>query len=41
MMWFLRVNRWHHSLAIARCPHRSLHHASFEMRNALTLTTVV
>jgi catechol 2,3-dioxygenase-like lactoylglutathione lyase family enzyme len=32
MMWFLRVNRWHHSLAVARCPHPSLHHASFELR---------
>jgi catechol 2,3-dioxygenase-like lactoylglutathione lyase family enzyme len=32
MMWFLRVNSWHHSLAIARCPHSSLHHASFELR---------
>jgi catechol 2,3-dioxygenase-like lactoylglutathione lyase family enzyme len=32
MMWFLRVNAWHHRLAIARCPHPSLHHASFEMR---------
>ncbi|WP_436520617.1 VOC family protein [Actinoplanes sp. HUAS TT8] len=32
MMWFLRTNRWHHSLAIARGPHVSLHHASFEMR---------
>jgi catechol 2,3-dioxygenase-like lactoylglutathione lyase family enzyme len=32
MMWFLRTNAWHHSLAIARCPHPSLHHASFEMR---------
>ncbi|MFV2114255.1 VOC family protein [Micromonospora sp. LOL_025] len=32
MMWFLRTNRWHHSLAIARGPHTSLHHASFEMR---------
>jgi catechol 2,3-dioxygenase-like lactoylglutathione lyase family enzyme len=32
MMYFMRVNRWHHSLAIARCPHPSLHHASFEMR---------
>ncbi len=32
MMWFLRINSWHHSLAIARCPHPSLHHASFEMR---------
>jgi len=32
MMWFLRIDSWHHSLAIARCPHPSLHHASFEMR---------
>ncbi len=32
MMWFLRTNAWHHSLAIARCPHPSLHHASFELR---------
>jgi catechol 2,3-dioxygenase-like lactoylglutathione lyase family enzyme len=32
VMWFLRTNRYHHSLAIARCPHVSLHHASFEMR---------
>ncbi|MDY7103046.1 MAG: VOC family protein [Actinomycetota bacterium] len=32
MMWFLRVNSWHHSLAIARGPHASLHHASFELR---------
>ncbi|WP_433795302.1 VOC family protein [Actinoplanes sp. CA-252034] len=32
MMWFLRTNRWHHSLAIARGPHVALHHASFEMR---------
>ncbi|GIH64518.1 MULTISPECIES: VOC family protein [Microbispora] len=32
MMWFMRINAWHHSLAIARCPHPSLHHASFEMR---------
>ncbi|HTJ38819.1 MAG TPA: VOC family protein [Dactylosporangium sp.] len=32
MMWFMRVNAWHHSLAIARCPHPSLHHASFELR---------
>jgi catechol 2,3-dioxygenase-like lactoylglutathione lyase family enzyme len=32
MMWFLRVNAWHHSLAVARGPHPSLHHASFEMR---------
>ena len=32
VMWFLRTNRWHHSLAIARGPHVALHHASFEMR---------
>jgi catechol 2,3-dioxygenase-like lactoylglutathione lyase family enzyme len=32
MMWFLRTNTFHHSFAIARCPHVSLHHASFEMR---------
>lgn len=32
MMWFMRVNSWHHSLAIARCPHASLHHASFQLR---------
>jgi catechol 2,3-dioxygenase-like lactoylglutathione lyase family enzyme len=32
MMWFLRVNPQHHTVAIARCPHNSLHHASFEMR---------
>jgi catechol 2,3-dioxygenase-like lactoylglutathione lyase family enzyme len=32
MMYFLRINAWHHSLAIARCPHPSLHHASFELR---------
>jgi catechol 2,3-dioxygenase-like lactoylglutathione lyase family enzyme len=32
MMWFLRINSRHHSLAIARCPHSSLHHASFELR---------
>jgi catechol 2,3-dioxygenase-like lactoylglutathione lyase family enzyme len=32
VMWFLRTNKYHHSLAIARCPHVSLHHASFEMR---------
>ncbi|WP_420124259.1 VOC family protein [Nakamurella sp.] len=33
MMWFLRINQWHHSMAIARGPHPSLHHASFEMRD--------
>ena len=32
VMWFMRTNRFHHSLAIARGPHVSLHHASFEMR---------
>jgi catechol 2,3-dioxygenase-like lactoylglutathione lyase family enzyme len=32
VMWFLRTNTYHHSLAIARCPHVSLHHASFELR---------
>lgn len=32
MMWFLRTNAQHHSMAIARGPHVSLHHASFELR---------
>jgi catechol 2,3-dioxygenase-like lactoylglutathione lyase family enzyme len=32
LMWFLRCNPWHHSLAVARAPHVSLHHASFELR---------
>ncbi len=32
MMYFLRTNAWHHSLAVARGPHASLHHASFELR---------
>ena len=32
VMWFLRTNTYHHSLAIARGPHVSLHHASFELR---------
>jgi catechol 2,3-dioxygenase-like lactoylglutathione lyase family enzyme len=32
MMWFLRCNDWHHSFAVARGPHASLHHASFELR---------
>jgi catechol 2,3-dioxygenase-like lactoylglutathione lyase family enzyme len=32
MMWFLRINSWHHSLAIARGPHPALHHVSFELR---------
>jgi len=31
-MWFMRCNPQHHSLAIARGPHVSLHHVSFEMR---------
>jgi catechol 2,3-dioxygenase-like lactoylglutathione lyase family enzyme len=32
MMWFLRCNSHHHSIAIARGPHVSMHHASFELR---------
>jgi catechol 2,3-dioxygenase-like lactoylglutathione lyase family enzyme len=32
MMWFMRVNAWHHSMAISRCPHPALHHVSFELR---------
>ncbi|MDX3745382.1 VOC family protein [Streptomyces sp. AK08-02] len=32
MMWFMRINSWHHSIAIARGPHSALHHASFELR---------
>lgn len=32
MMWFLRTNAQHHSMAVARGPHVSLHHASFELR---------
>ncbi len=32
VMWFMRTNPAHHSLAIARGPHVALHHASFEMR---------
>jgi catechol 2,3-dioxygenase-like lactoylglutathione lyase family enzyme len=32
MMHFMRINSWHHSMAIARGPHTSLHHVSFEMR---------
>jgi catechol 2,3-dioxygenase-like lactoylglutathione lyase family enzyme len=32
MMHFMRCNDWHHSLAIAKGPHTSLHHVSFEMR---------
>ncbi|HKT05089.1 MAG TPA: VOC family protein [Rugosimonospora sp.] len=32
LMYFLRCNPLHHSFAVARGPHVSLHHASFEMR---------
>ncbi len=32
LMNFMRCNNAHHSFAIARGPHCSLHHASFEMR---------
>ncbi|MFI8193929.1 VOC family protein [Streptomyces sp. NPDC085946] len=32
LMYFMRCNPQHHSLAIARGPHTSLHHVSFEMR---------
>jgi catechol 2,3-dioxygenase-like lactoylglutathione lyase family enzyme len=32
LMYFLRCSPLHHSFAIARGPHASLHHASFEMR---------
>ncbi|GAA4691124.1 VOC family protein [Phytohabitans rumicis] len=32
LMYFLRCNDWHHSLAIAAGPHASVHHVSFEMR---------
>lgn len=32
VMWFMRTNKWHHSMAIARGPHVALHHASFELR---------
>lgn len=32
MMHFLRCNSFHHSIAVARGPHHSLHHLSFEMR---------
>ncbi|MGH1504232.1 MAG: VOC family protein [Acidimicrobiales bacterium] len=33
LMWFLRCNAWHHSLAVVRGPHSSLHHLSFEMQD--------
>ncbi|MGV9711270.1 VOC family protein [Gordonia sp. NPDC003424] len=32
LMYFMRCNNRHHSFAIARGPHTSLHHASFELR---------
>jgi catechol 2,3-dioxygenase-like lactoylglutathione lyase family enzyme len=32
VMHFMRINPQHHSLAIARGPHTSLHHISFELR---------
>lgn len=32
LMWFLRCNRFHHTFAVVRGPHASLHHLSFEMR---------
>ncbi|GAA4718595.1 VOC family protein [Phytohabitans rumicis] len=32
LMWFMRCNPQHHSLAVARCPHPALHHISFELR---------
>ena len=32
VMHFLRINSQHHSLAVAKGPHTSLHHISFEMR---------
>jgi catechol 2,3-dioxygenase-like lactoylglutathione lyase family enzyme len=31
IMWFLRCSAWHHTFAVARAPHASLHHLSFEM----------
>ncbi|WP_353509345.1 VOC family protein [Intrasporangium sp.] len=31
-MWFLRCNDWHHSFAVARGPHVSVNHVSFELR---------
>ena len=32
VMWFMRCNTHHHAMAIAKGPHVSLHHASFELR---------
>jgi catechol 2,3-dioxygenase-like lactoylglutathione lyase family enzyme len=31
-MHFMRINAWHHSMAVAKGPHASLHHISFELR---------
>lgn len=31
-MHFMRINSWHHSMAIAKGPHTALHHISFELR---------
>jgi catechol 2,3-dioxygenase-like lactoylglutathione lyase family enzyme len=31
-MHFMRINAWHHSMAIAKGPHTALHHISFELR---------
>ena len=33
LMWFMRCNDQHHSVAFARCGHASLHHVSYEMRS--------
>ncbi len=32
IMWFLRCNDWHHSLAVARGPHTAINHISFQLR---------
>jgi catechol 2,3-dioxygenase-like lactoylglutathione lyase family enzyme len=32
VMHFMRCNDWHHSLALAKGPHASVHHVSFELR---------
>jgi catechol 2,3-dioxygenase-like lactoylglutathione lyase family enzyme len=32
LMWFLRCNPQHHSMAISRGPHTALNHVSFELR---------
>jgi len=31
-MHFMRINAWHHSMAVAKGPHAALHHISFELR---------